>query len=169
MLVLPVSSSFFRSLAALLLLLAAQQAYALKLEVEVEGLEGEYEQNVLALLGIYQEREDDTITPLRLEALHRRAPEQIVEALAPFGLYRVQVEDSLSRPASVCWKAQAPHPASASTWSCRGGNTRLTGPNAMRWGSRRSSIACPSSRMTLSRWIQRRPGPCTDPAGMNPT
>lgn len=97
---LPLSPSFLRPLLALLLVLMAAQAQALKLDVKVQGLEGEYEENVLALLGIYQEREDKTLTPLRLEALHRRAPGQIHEALAPFGLYQVQVKDALSRPAS---------------------------------------------------------------------
>jgi translocation and assembly module TamA len=91
---------FLRSLLALVSLLLAQQAYALKLDVQVRGLEGEYEKNVLALLGIYQEREDKKLLPLRLQALHRRAPDQIREALAPFGLYRVEVEDSLTAPAS---------------------------------------------------------------------
>jgi translocation and assembly module TamA len=94
-------------LLGLVLLVAASQAQAVKLDVKVEGLEGEYEKNVLALLGIYQEREDDKLSVLRLQALHRRAPDQIREALAPFGLYRVQVEDSLTAPAeeSGTWRA----------------------------------------------------------------
>ena len=85
---------------ALLFLLVAQQVQALKLDVQVQGLEGEYEKNVLALLGIYQEREDENLSVLRLEALHRHAPDRIREALAPFGLYRVQVDDALTRPAT---------------------------------------------------------------------
>lgn len=85
---------------ALLLLLSAQQAHALKLDVRVEGLEGEQENNVLALLGTYQERDDEKLSTQRLEAMHRRAPDQIREALAPFGLYRVQVTDELTKPAS---------------------------------------------------------------------
>jgi translocation and assembly module TamA len=74
-------------------------AHALRLEVRVTGLEGEWEQNVLALLDIYQEREDEGLTELRLRALHRRAEEQIRDALAPFGLYQVQVEGQLTPPA----------------------------------------------------------------------
>jgi translocation and assembly module TamA len=80
-------------------LLWAQAALALKLDVKVEGLEGAWEANVLALLGIYQERGDETLTEPRVLALHRRAPEQIRDALAPFGLYRVEVIDSLTPPA----------------------------------------------------------------------
>lgn len=91
---------FLRSLLTLLILIAAQQAQALKLDVKVTGLEGEYEKNVLALLGVYHEREDQNLSTSRLDALHRRAPDQIREALAPFGLYRVKIEDSLTRPAT---------------------------------------------------------------------
>lgn len=90
-----------RLLLALLLLSVTHGVQALKLEVRVEGLTGEYEKyekNVLALLGIYQERKDKELSVPRLEALHRRAPDQIRKALAPFGLYRVQVKDTLTRP-----------------------------------------------------------------------
>jgi translocation and assembly module TamA len=68
------------------------------LRVTVEGLEGQQEKNVLALLGIYQEQNDSGLTVPRILALYRRAPDQIRDALAPFGLYRVQVEDNLDRP-----------------------------------------------------------------------
>jgi len=74
-------------------------AQAAGLEVQVEGLGGEQEQNVLALLAIYQERRDPNLSEDRIEALHRRAPEQIRFALSPFGLYQVEVEDSLVAPA----------------------------------------------------------------------
>ena len=80
------------------LLVLPGQAWALRLEVRVEGLEDERERNVLALLGIYQDRDDETLTPERVRALHRRAPEQIRSALAPFGHYRVEVDDSLQEP-----------------------------------------------------------------------
>lgn len=65
----------------------------------MEGLEGEQEANVLALLAIYQERKDPELDAARVQALHRLAPGQIEDALAPFGLYRVQVRDSLTEPA----------------------------------------------------------------------
>jgi translocation and assembly module TamA len=75
-------------------------AAGLKLEVKVEGVEGEQRKNVLALLGIYQEQADPDLTVARMLALHRRAPDQIADALAPFGLYRVQIQDSLTEPAT---------------------------------------------------------------------
>ncbi|MGB5734610.1 MAG: autotransporter assembly complex family protein [Thiohalocapsa sp.] len=80
------------------LLLMPLSAAALNLEVKVEGVEGEERKNVLALLGIYQEQTDKELTVARLLALHRRAPDQIRDALAPFGLYRVEVQDALTEP-----------------------------------------------------------------------
>jgi translocation and assembly module TamA len=68
------------------------------LDVKVTGLAGEQETNVLALLSIYQERTQDDLTPARAEALHRLAPGQIRNALAPFGLYQVEVTDRLEVP-----------------------------------------------------------------------
>ncbi len=85
---------------AWLLLFVPLSASALNLEVKVEGVEGEEQKNVLALLGIYQEQADKDLTVARVLALHRRAPDQIRDALAPFGLYRVEVQDSLTEPAA---------------------------------------------------------------------
>ncbi|MTW20134.1 autotransporter assembly complex protein TamA [Allochromatium palmeri] len=95
-------------LALALSLLGATPAWALKLEVKVEGLKGEREANVLALLSIYNERTEAGLTAERVEALHRQAPDQIREALAPFGCYRVKIEDQLERPANGegVWRAR---------------------------------------------------------------
>ncbi|HSO81896.1 autotransporter assembly complex family protein [Thiocapsa sp.] len=80
------------------LMLAAGNAFAMRLDVKVTGLAGEQETNVLALLSIYQERAEADLTPARVEALHRLAPDQIRDALAPFGLYQVEVTDRLEVP-----------------------------------------------------------------------
>jgi translocation and assembly module TamA len=87
------------SAVALVLLLAAWPVLAERVEVKVSGLEGEQEANVLALLRIYQDRGED-LTEESLMALHRDAPDDIRDALAPFGLYRVEVKESLTPPAS---------------------------------------------------------------------
>jgi translocation and assembly module TamA len=76
-------------------------AAAPSLKVVVEGVEGQQEKNVLAMLGIHNEQKDDGLTVPRLVALHRRAPDEIRAALAPFGLYRVVVEDELTKPESA--------------------------------------------------------------------
>ncbi|NCC40845.1 MAG: outer membrane protein assembly factor [Gammaproteobacteria bacterium] len=83
----------------LLMLLLADIAWAARLEVQVTGLAGPEQANVMALLSIEQERGESELSPERIEALHRLAPEQIRNALAPFGLYRVEVSDELVRPA----------------------------------------------------------------------
>jgi translocation and assembly module TamA len=113
------------------LLLTATEAAALKLEVRVTGVTGELRTNVLALLSIYQERKDSNLTEPRLLALHRLAPDQIRQALAPFGYYRVEVKDTLTRPATPdgTWVADyridpgAPVKITAVTY-------RITGPGA---------------------------------------
>jgi translocation and assembly module TamA len=88
----------------------------MKLDVTVTGLAGEQETNVLALLSIYQERTQDDLTLARAEALHRLAPGQIRNALAPFGLYQVEVTDRLEVPSDpngtwVATYAVVPGPA----------------------------------------------------------
>ncbi len=88
-------------LVCLLLWPMSVAAAGVKLEVKVEGVEGEEQKNVLALLGISQEQADAELSVARMLALHRRAPDQIRDALAPFGLYRVEVEDSLAEPAAA--------------------------------------------------------------------
>ena len=93
-----VSAVLAHLLAACLLFFTTADAVALKLDVKVEGLQGEQQVNVQALLAIYQERKDPDLGPDRLRALHGLAPDQIRDALAPFGLYRVDVKDSLTEP-----------------------------------------------------------------------
>ena len=84
----------------LLLAVLPADAQAMNVEVKVTGVDGQYEENVLALLAIYQERGDKEMSVPRLRALYRRAPEQIREALAPFGLYQVEVESNLTQPSA---------------------------------------------------------------------
>lgn len=79
-------------------LVAAAPATAERLDVRVDGLEGAPLANVLALLAIYQERQDDDLTAARIQVLHRRAPDQIEFALSPFGYYRVEVDANLTAP-----------------------------------------------------------------------
>jgi translocation and assembly module TamA len=97
----------WHGLLLLLMLLVGEPASAARLKVEVSGVTGDEEKNVLALLAIYRERKND-LPPARLVALHRQAPDQIRAALAPFGYYRVEVTDSLTEP-----------PEAGGTWIAR--------------------------------------------------
>ncbi|HEX5758648.1 MAG TPA: autotransporter assembly complex family protein [Thermoanaerobaculia bacterium] len=78
----------------LLLALAAPAAAAVR--VEVEGVEDELRRNVLALLSIREAGEDD-LTEHRVRQLHARAPEEIEEALQPFGHYKPVIHAELTR------------------------------------------------------------------------
>lgn len=92
----------FASLACLLgLLLGALPVMAAspQIRVEVEGVGGEVRDNVLALLGIYQAREREDLSPVRVRRLHEQAPGEIRLALQPFGYYRPQIESQLTRTA----------------------------------------------------------------------
>jgi len=93
---------------ALLLLGWMAPVMALGLKVEVSGLEGKERDNVLALLDIYQERDAAGLDLPRVRALHRLAPQQIRDALAPFGLYRVAIDAALeqSAPPDGPWLAR---------------------------------------------------------------
>ncbi len=88
--------------AALLLAAAAVEG---AVQVKLEGLDGDQTRNVEAFLSIYRERETDKLTEGRVKRLHERAPEQIKEALAPFGLYRVTVQDTLAQTPEGNWVA----------------------------------------------------------------
>jgi len=89
----------FRLSLGLLFLIFVPAVLAERVEVSVVGLADEEQANVLALLGIYQDRGED-LTEARLAVLHHQAPDDIRDAMAPFGLYRVEVKDSLVPPAS---------------------------------------------------------------------
>lgn len=88
-----------RALFVLVLFCVALPVAADRVDVQVTGLEGTYQTNALALLGIQQESEGE-LGEARIRALHGRAPDQIRDALAPFGLYRVEVDASLTPPSA---------------------------------------------------------------------
>lgn len=87
------SSSAFAAL-GLLFALAAPAGAGVR--VEVEGVEDELRRNVLALLSI-READDDDLTEHRVRQLHARAPQEIEEALQPFGRYKPVVTSELVR------------------------------------------------------------------------
>lgn len=95
------------TLVVCLLALQPGVALALTLQVAVEGLAGQEQANVLALLGIQRQKGDDDLTPARIRSLHRQAAGQIREALEPFGYYRVEVDEQLDEPADPngTWRA----------------------------------------------------------------
>ncbi len=78
------------------LLLQTSVCRAVPLSVVVEGVEGELYTNIMARLKISLQQENPDITPREIRRLHKQAPKEIAEALAPYGYYSVQVDSSLS-------------------------------------------------------------------------
>jgi len=77
-------------------------------EVEIEGVEGPELENVRAFLGIVQHdfRNDAEINPRIVRRLHKRAPEQIREALKPFGYHDAEVDAHLESDQEGDWTAR---------------------------------------------------------------
>lgn len=75
------------------------------LRVEVEGLRGALRKNVLALLEIEEHRRDKDLDESRIRRLAAKAPDEIGEALQPFGYFRPVVKDSLAHEGST-WVAR---------------------------------------------------------------
>jgi translocation and assembly module TamA len=70
-------------------------AAAESLRVEIEGLSGELRKNALASLQIEVARKDKDLDESRIRRLHGQAPDEIEQALQPYGYYRVVVDASL--------------------------------------------------------------------------
>lgn len=70
-----------------------------RVQVILEGLEGDERKNALALMDIEQRAGED-LSDFLIQRLHRRAPEQIQKALQPFGYYQVKVISKLKAPAA---------------------------------------------------------------------
>lgn len=87
------------------LTLCATAAAAPVLQVEVDGLEGELRDNVFALLTVYRERAAEGLSEARIRRYFQRAPEEIRQALAPFGFYAPRIESGLE-PSRGGWLAR---------------------------------------------------------------
>lgn len=97
--------SRYPCLAAAVLLTTATLASG-AVQVELEGVGGDEAKNVEAFLSIYREREAEGLLESRVRRLHDLAPEQIQQALAPFGRYRVQVQGDLAPAPDGNWVAR---------------------------------------------------------------
>ncbi|MEJ2461111.1 MAG: autotransporter assembly complex protein TamA [Candidatus Thiodiazotropha sp.] len=85
-----------RHLLYIIIALLPATALALDLTVRIEGLERKLETNVRAFLSVEQERAHGSLTPSRLRLLHRQAPDEIRQALQPFGYFEPSIESALS-------------------------------------------------------------------------
>ncbi len=80
-------------------LLVSSFAYADKLTVKIEGLEGHKAAltNVQNALSIYEYQNREAPAPLRVEWLNEQAPEEIRMALEPYGFYRPEIQTNLKK------------------------------------------------------------------------
>jgi len=68
----------------------------LEIEIVINGLDGEYRDNVLNHLDIERRKDNEDLTVTWLKRLHAKALDQIRAALEPFGYYNPKIEDSLT-------------------------------------------------------------------------
>jgi len=99
-----------RRISLVLLLLLCHNLYAsdYTIDVQIDGVKGELLDNVRAVLKIEQKKNDPHLSRSRIERLHKQAPDEIKQALKPFGYYNVKVKSDLKRPKhkQKVWKAQ---------------------------------------------------------------
>jgi len=65
-------------------------------KVRIEGLEGDMLTNAEAYVELYQRRDDEDLSARWRKKLFDDAPQEIREALQPFGYYNAEVESSLT-------------------------------------------------------------------------
>jgi translocation and assembly module TamA len=80
----------------LITLLLPASAQALNLSVKITGLDRAQEANVRAFLSIEQERPHAGLTASRLRLLHKRAPDEIRQALQPYGYFEPVIKSKLN-------------------------------------------------------------------------
>jgi len=83
----------------------AQETGTVRVTIEIGGLSSELEENVLAQLSLEREREHPLLDEYRIQRLHRQAPDEIRDALQPFGFYSPVITSSLTQEDGV-WRAR---------------------------------------------------------------
>lgn len=83
----------------------ATPGLAITLTVEVQGIKGPEKDNVLAFLKIDKEKNRTDLTPLRIRRLHAQAPQEIRQALQPYGYYKPAVRATLIKNEEI-WIAR---------------------------------------------------------------
>jgi translocation and assembly module TamA len=76
------------------------RAAAPSVDVQVQGVSGVLLKNVLAYLSIYTYRNSPNLNPGLVDRLHARAPQEIKNALQPFGYYQPDVKSDLEQTSS---------------------------------------------------------------------
>lgn len=77
-------------------LLLPASALAIDVTVRIEGLDRALEANARAFLSVEQDQSNGGLTRSRLRLLHKRAPQEIRQALQPFGYFEPTIESSIN-------------------------------------------------------------------------
>jgi translocation and assembly module TamA len=88
-----------RRLLLLLCYLLPLSASAIEVQVEILGLDDPLRANVSAFLSLQRAQGQKGLTPERVHLLHRQAPQEIRQALQPFGYFKPVIEPSLEKTA----------------------------------------------------------------------
>jgi len=94
----------FTQILFFIILCLCQSAYAAEIKIEIEGLESKegdtkaLQENILKNLTLNQQKDHPRLSNSRIRRLHKQAPEQIKQALQPFGYYDVNVTTELTPP-----------------------------------------------------------------------
>ncbi len=73
--------------------------------VDLKGLKKELAENVSFYLTIEQQKDHPLLTTARIQRLHENAPQQIKEALAPYGFYKPSIRSELKEEETEHWRA----------------------------------------------------------------
>ncbi len=85
----------------------APYAYAkLNLTVTIKGVDTQLTDNIRAYLSMERQKNDDLLSPGRLQRLFVKSTKEIKQALQPFGFYQPSVQKSLTQTEPGNWLAQ---------------------------------------------------------------
>jgi len=74
-------------------------------DIEIKGLSDELATNVRLFLSIEQQQGHRLLSEARLRRLHQKAPQEINNALRPFGYYRPVIKTKLTQVSPAHWRA----------------------------------------------------------------
>ncbi len=72
--------------------------------INIQGIEGQLYDNVVANLEIYEKREAENLSSRQIKGIHEKANNEISKALEPFGYYSPQITSELKKTGET-WKA----------------------------------------------------------------
>lgn len=99
-------SKLLALLACLLACLCSTTLFAkTNIDIEINGVDTLLEDNIRLFLSIEQQKNHTLLSEARLHRLHQKAPQEITNALHPFGYYRPVIDSKLTQPASDQWLA----------------------------------------------------------------